>query len=334
MTTSRKSWVLKMKLVPRILSLLLLLIPAVGITGEARRIALTFDDAPIRDGALLTGEARTEALIAALSEANVAQAGFFVTTQHLRDASSAARLRAYVAAGHVLGNHSHSHTWLSRSEVPDYVADLDHAESLLAQFDGRRSWFRFPFLDEGKDPERRDRLREALAERGLRNAYVTVDNYDWYLAARADRAAAAGQRIDRKALRRLYVDMLVASAEFYDRMARETLGRSPAHVLLLHENDLVALFVADLVAALRERDWQIIGVDEAYADPIAEMQPDTVFNGQGRIAAIAAAAGRPRGELVHATEDEAWIDAELLRRGVFAEVPALPSARQAPHGDQ
>jgi peptidoglycan/xylan/chitin deacetylase (PgdA/CDA1 family) len=275
----------------------------------------------MRDGALLTGEARTEALIAALAKAGVAQAGFFVTTQNLRDHSAAARLRSYVEAGHVLGNHSHSHTWLSRNEVADYLADLDHAESLLAKFGGRRPWFRFPFLDEGRDPERRDRLREALAERGLRNAYITVDNYDWYLAARADRAAAAGQMINNEALGQLYVDMLVASVDFYEGIAREALGRSPAHVLLLHENDLAALFVADLVAALRERDWQIIDIDEAYADPIAAMQPDTVFNGQGRVAAIAAAAGRPRSELVHAAEDEAWIDAELLRREVFAKMP-------------
>ena len=37
-----------------------------------------------------------------------------------------------------------------------------------------RSWFRFPYLDEGAgDKEKRDAVRAGLAERGLVNGYVT-----------------------------------------------------------------------------------------------------------------------------------------------------------------
>jgi peptidoglycan/xylan/chitin deacetylase (PgdA/CDA1 family) len=306
-----------------LLLLLSLALPAWATADDARssrRIAFSFDDAPLADGALLSGVERTDRLIAALAEAGVKQAAFFVTTNKLDRLTAAERLRAYVAAGHVLANHSHSHPGLSRSKVPDYLADIERAQAQLAAFDGVRPWFRFPFLDEGRDEARRDQLRQALAEAGLQNGYVTVDNYDWYLAARVERAARAGLRIDHEALRRLYVDMLIACVEFYDAIARQTLERSPAHVLLLHENDIAALFVADLVAALRERGWQIIGVDEAYADPIATLQPATLFNNQGRVAAIAEAAGRPRPELLHASEDEVWIDAELSRRAVFSEL--------------
>ncbi|MFM7378762.1 MAG: polysaccharide deacetylase, partial [Erythrobacter sp.] len=49
-------------------------------------------------------------------------------------------------------------------------------------------------------------------------------------------------------------------------LARRTLGRSPPHVMLLHETDLAALFIADLVAELRKDDWTIITADEAYGD--------------------------------------------------------------------
>lgn len=301
--------------------LLLLTFPLWATASDAadrRRIALSFDDAPLADGALLSGVQRTDRLITALAEAGVEQAVFFVTTNKLAGPQAAERLRAYVAAGHVLANHSHTHPSLSRSAVPTYLADIELARSELAAFDGVRPWFRFPFLDEGRDKQRRDQLRQALTEAGLRNGYVTVDNYDWYLAARVEQAAKAGRGIDHEALRQLYVDMLVACAEFYDAIAQQTLGRSPAHVLLLHENDIAALYIADLVGALRGRGWQIIGIDEAYADPIAATQPATLFNNQGRVAAIAEAAGRPRRELVHESEDQSWIDAELTRRAVFS----------------
>ena len=75
---------------------------------------------------------------------------------------------------------------------------------------------------------------------------------------------------DRDALRDLYVEAHVEAAEFYDTLARQAIGRSPAHVMLLHETDIAALWIADLVAALEANGWTIISADEAYADPFGE----------------------------------------------------------------
>lgn len=51
-------------------------------------------------------------------------------------------------------------------------------------------------------------------------------------------AVRAGKAMDMTALRDLYVETMVQAAEFNDGLARRTLARSPAHVLLLHETDL------------------------------------------------------------------------------------------------
>ncbi len=80
--------------------------------------------------------------------------------------------------------------------------------------------------------------------------------------------------MDMAALRDLYVESHVEAAEFYDGLARRTLGRSPAHVLLLHETDLAALWIADLVAALRRAGWDIVSADQAFADPLKAAMPD------------------------------------------------------------
>jgi peptidoglycan/xylan/chitin deacetylase (PgdA/CDA1 family) len=258
----------------------------------------------------MTPDERTVALIAGLHEAGVEQAAFFVTTGNLDDdygKGGEARIRAYVAAGHVIGNHSHSHGWLWNGDVAAYIADLDKAEAWLAGKPGKRPWYRFPYLDEGRDPGRRDALRAALRQRGLLNGYVTVDNFDWAIDDLARKAAglALGPRIDREALGKLYVETIVSTANFNDEIARETLGRSPAHVLLLHETDLNALFIVDLVAGLRADGWQIITMDEAYRDQIAQMEPDTLYLGGGRVTALAAAAGRDPATLVHPRTSEA-----------------------------
>ena len=309
--------------------ILLCLVAAPAAAAAERRIALSFDDVPRAPGAFLTPDQRTAELIAALERAGVEQAAFFVTTGNLDrpfGAGGEARIAAYVAAGHVIANHSHSHLWLHRTSVEDYVADLDRASAWLRGRPGYRPWYRFPFLDEGRhDVARRDALRAALRERGLANGYVTIDTYDWYLEDLVRRAAAEGREIDRGALRDLYVEALVEAARFADARAVEALGRSPAHMLLLHETDLAALFIDDAVAALRADGWEIVSADQAYRDPIAAVEPDTTFLGAGRVAAIAHAAGRPARELV-----SQWNEEEFLSRRFTERVLHRPPAPQAP----
>jgi len=288
------------------------------MASDQKRIALSFDDIPRHAGGFFTPDERTKELIQALDKAGVEQAGFFVTTGNLEKSDGQggeARIRAYGAAGHVIANHSHSHQWLSRTDVNEYLADLDKAETWLANRPGHRSWFRYPYLDEGKkDLEKRDAMRAALKERGLLNAYVTIDNYDWHLDGLASRAESENRRMDMNALRDLYVETLVQTANFYDEIAVQTIGRSPAHVLLLHETDLAALYIDDLVEALRNDGWDIISMDEAYTDPIASIEPDTWFLGNGRVAAIAHTKGLSPAELVYERTDEATLDALFANR--------------------
>ncbi len=289
----------------------------------ARTIAITFDDATLPDGPLFDGAERTRRLIDALDSAGVEEAMFFVTTGNVEREGGAERIRAYATAGHALANHSHSHDWLHQTETVDYIADLDRAIARLAEFEGVKPYYRFPYLDEGRDLEKRDRLRAELRERGLHNGYVTVDTWDWYLVDLAEEATAAGVAIDLDALGALYVDAITRSTLYYDAMAERTLGRSPHHVLLLHENDLAALFVDELVAALEVRGFRIIPATEAFTDPIAGREPETLYLGQGRIAALAHEAGADAATLPSPTENE-----DYLRRRFNEEVAQLPDPTQ------
>ena len=119
------------------------------------------------------------------------------------------------------------------------------------------------------------------------------------------------------ALRTVYVEMLLGAIAFYDDVAINATGRSPVHMLLLHENDIAALFVGDLVAALRNDGWEIVSPEVAYADPINDILPDTVMTRQGHIGALAVDAGLDPKTLTHRAIEESQIDAMLLEHKVF-----------------
>ncbi len=301
---------------------------------RAGEIALTFDDAPRGDGRLFTGDERTRALLDALRVAEVNGAIFYAVGERT-EGLGRERLEAYGVAGHFIGNHSYSHQSPERLGVDAYLEDVARAHERLGGFDTFLPLYRFPFLNEGRDAAVRDGIRAGLEAQGYGHGYVTVDNYDWYMEALLQRALAEGRSVDFGRLRDLYVDLLVEAVEFYDAIALQNLGRSPRHVLLLHENDLAALYVDDLVRALRERGWKIIPGDLAYDDPIAERLPDTLFNGQGRVAALAEEAGRPRRELVHPAEDEDWLERRFESAGVFGPAPPEeePTAARAGQED-
>lgn len=298
-----------------VVMLVLLLGPE--LADAQKRIVLSYDDAPMSDAGLYTGEARTQALIDALDRAQAGPVVFFATTRGVASAGSGGlRLQAYAEAGHLLANHTHTHPWAHETELESYLADIDQAAEILSGFPNTRPWFRFPFLDEGRRPDHIAALSAGLQARGLSNGYVTVDTYDWHMESRFQQALNAGQEIDYDALGRLYVRLSVEAAEHYEAIARETLGHSPVHVLLLHENDLAARFAEALVQGLRDTGWEIVHPDQAYTSPLPE--PRTGLTGQGRIAALAIDQGYRVEETLHWSISAAAIDAALAQSGALA----------------
>jgi peptidoglycan/xylan/chitin deacetylase (PgdA/CDA1 family) len=258
----------------RLLIAALLLVLAATPAGADKRIALTFDDVPRGRGAFLTPDQRTIRLIAGLHNAGVKQAAFYVVPYQIGTGHGVGGA-AYVAAGHVIADHSFTHRHLTELTVTDYMADIDKAEAWLKGREGRRSWFRYPFLDEGgPDKTKRDAVRAALDARGLHNGYATVDGSDWNIESLTVNAVKVGKTIDMMALRDLYVETMVGAADFADQLSIKTWKRQPAQVILLHETDIAALFIPDLVHALRKDGWTIITADEAYRDPISKLTPD------------------------------------------------------------
>jgi peptidoglycan-N-acetylglucosamine deacetylase len=279
----------------------------------ARELALSFDDAPLPDSALMTGEARAEAIMAGLAAAEVSHVVFFANPGR-ETPGGEARLRAYASAGHFIANHSLTHPNLDDLSADDYVANAAAAEALLRPLPNYRPWFRYPFLSEGATEEKRDAVRAGLARLGLKNGYVTINTWDWRLAGLLDEAAARGAHVDMRAMRGLYIETVVEAADRYEAIAKRFLHRSPRHVLLLHENDLAALYIADLVAALRADGWRIISPERAYRDRIARREPDTMWLGQGRVAALAHIAGASEADLASPNESREALDALFAAR--------------------
>lgn len=274
---------------------------------QAREIALTFDDAPTPDSSLMTGKERSRLLINALQDAKVPDALFFVKADGINK-STQERLDQYAAAGFHLANHSYSHQSASLLGSANYIADVKSAHLLLKDQRNFLPLHRFPYLNCGKDKSSILSIRDSLSELGYEDGYITVASYDWHMSALLAKIVENNKKINYGNAKKFYVDTLYNAIEFYDGIAVKTLGRSPKHVLLLHENDAAALFVDDLVAHLRTKGWKIITPQEAYKDPIARKQVNASYHLQNRLSAIASHKGFAEAELHDVSEDTDYLE--------------------------
>ncbi|HEY8934791.1 MAG TPA: polysaccharide deacetylase family protein [Cyclobacteriaceae bacterium] len=297
--------------------LLLIITFFFSLSSFSQEIAFTFDDAPLGDGAIFTGMQRTSRIIETLKKHEIKQAAFFVVTSHI-NSDGFQRLKMYTDAGHLLANHSHSHGWIQGMGTANYIRDIQKADSILkASTLPYQPWYRYPFLDEGQTKTSCDSIRAALTTLSLMNGYITIDNYDWHINSATAKAIKSKTKINYNELKKFYLEHIWNSIQFYDNIGRQVMGRSPKHVLLLHENDLAALFLGDLIQLLKDKGWKIISPEEAYTDPIAKEIPDVLFNNQGRVGAIAFARGLKPAVLIQQSEDEKYLDQLLMERKVF-----------------
>ncbi len=263
----------------------------VRAVGEKPRFAVTIDDFRFEDGALLTGAARHRAILDALRGAGLQAAGL-ITGKHVDNDAAAAHLAAWSEAGHAIGNHTYTHAYYGGSSPGDLGADIDRTTGLLKGYATLRPWFRFPYLAEGRTAEARDRMRADLRQRGLTNAHVTIDASDWYVNQRLVERLAREPGADTTPYRDYLVRHLLDRASFYDRLARDVLGYSPPHTLLIHHNLTTALFLPAILEAFRAVGWQAIDADTAFAHPVYGAQPDIAPAAHSLIWQLARADGR------------------------------------------
>lgn len=287
----------------------------------AGEIAFTFDDAPTPDSSAMTGMQRTSKIISQLKHNSVDGAIFFVLGKSINEQSTL-RLQQYINAGFDLGNHSYNHDSANKTPSDDFLIDSYRTHLKLKSVTTNIQFYRFPYLHYGDTTEKRNAILNGLKELNYKIGYVTIDNFDWYINSLYLKAVEQNKPIDLENLSRLYVDTLWDAIQFYDQAALKYLGYSPKHVLLLHENDLAALFLDDLIAKIRDENWKIISPQEAYADKRLQASGDNfAFFKQGRVAAMAHAKGIKQELLRHPSENTTYLDQRFKDYNVVGKAP-------------
>lgn len=271
--------------------------------AAAQTVSFTFDDG-LDPRTQPEAAAWTQRLLATLASHQV-QAMFFPAGKNVDSPAGLEQVRAWAQAGHDIGNHTYSHRNFgsARLSIEAFTEDVLRAEQLLGSVPRWQRRLRFPYLKEGETADKRDGLRAWMDQHGYRPAPVSIDTSDWYYD---QRYAARGPRPEASVIRfrRLYLHHLFQRAQYYDELARQVLGRSPPHVMLLHTNRLNAEFIGDVIQMFRSKGWKIVAPSAAFQDPLYRTPAQALPAGESIVWALAQQSGLPG--LRYPAEDDVY----------------------------
>jgi peptidoglycan/xylan/chitin deacetylase (PgdA/CDA1 family) len=236
------------------------------------QIAITVDDLPVH-GSYPPGSTPQQVgaqMLAAFRTAGVSGVYGFVNAVKVQDQPDTERvLQDWRAAGMMLGNHGWSHRSLGDMSLAEFEHELVKDEPVLARNAGDSDWhwFRYPFLDEGKDAEQRAAARQVLAKHGYRVAAVTMSFGDWQWTAPYARCMARHDAAAVAELERMYLAAAHESIAASRDAARKLFGRDIPYVLLMHVSAMSADMMPQLLALYRKTGFRFVPLPQAESDP-------------------------------------------------------------------
>jgi peptidoglycan/xylan/chitin deacetylase (PgdA/CDA1 family) len=266
--------------------------PLFASLANSQSIALTFDDGPnMVDKIGLSPADRNAAILRQLAGAHLKSILFVTRTD--ADQTRNYLIRQWGAEGHQIGNHTATHPNFNEVSLADYEQELLTCDRAIRDMPGFTRRFRFPYLKEGNTLEKRDGFRAFLDSNSYNTGPVSVDASDWYYSQRLSARLKEHPNADTLPYRDAYLRHLYDRAQYYDGLSRTLLGRSVAHVLLLHHNLINALFLKDVIQMFKDNGWTLIDSEVAFKDPIYVMRPDTLPAGESILWSLAKQKGIP-----------------------------------------
>jgi peptidoglycan/xylan/chitin deacetylase (PgdA/CDA1 family) len=258
-----------------------LVLPSWLANAQTRTVAMTVDDLPFVSGfpsplTVADGEKASqvnEAILRAFARDHVPATGFVIERHATQLGTSVSKkiLSQWLQPGFDLGNHLYSHADVNDLSVEQIEEEITRGEAtialLLKGISRKPEFLRFPFNHTGDSKEKHDAVAAFLSARGYRTAPCTIDNSDYLFnatyvlaLARHDAEAAARVRAD-------YIAYTETEIDWYTKVNKQVFGYEPPHIMLLHDNQLNADTIDEVISLFSRRGYTFVTLAEAMKDP-------------------------------------------------------------------
>lgn len=258
--------------------------------NHSKRMAITMDDFNQRFDIRVSRETRDQNILDAFDAVGLKAAGF-VTGTMVNSEWGKSLLDYWARRGHLIENHTWTHPHANRTGSDDYLKNVLENTRFLNAEKKNPTYFRFPYLDDGKDRAQQEALFSGVQAQGLLNAPVTIDTIDWFTNSRLEARLRENPNADLTPYRDYYLTKCLKLANYWDETARALGYVNLPHLTLMHHNILNGLFLKDLLLAFKAEGWQFVDAAEALAYAPYHAIPPEPTHGRSWLTLKNAAAG-------------------------------------------
>jgi peptidoglycan/xylan/chitin deacetylase (PgdA/CDA1 family) len=238
------------------------------------RMAFTLDDLPVFPHMALpeghTPQSVAAAIMAAFARNDVSGVFALANSWPLDvDPGFARILDDWLAAGHHVGNHTHSHPLLNDTSAEDFIHDVSVADEMLAPWIDKAPLraFRHPLELWGNTEEKRALVHAHLDRLAYQSAGVTSWFYEWEWDRAWRCLLQSGRHEEAERLKAEFVDYAAAQVAHDAKACKAVFGHEVIGIGLIHP---LAFFteVADaFLARLFAEGVVFVPLSEALEDP-------------------------------------------------------------------
>ena len=272
-----------MRIVSLLTAIVFAILPSSTIKAQTRTVALTIDDLPfVRANDAPPGSAldvkeavaSNRKLLKAIARHKVPVTGFVVEqrAEELGLPSGTMILRDWTRRGLDLGNHTYAHPDFDTQTAEEFEDQIVCGETtitpLMKEAGRNVEFFRFPFNHSGDTQEKHDAVAGFLAQYGYRLAPCTIETSDWMfnsayslMLARKDHASAARLRV-------AYLAFTSEQIDYFQNLNEQVLGYEPPEIMLIHDNQLNADVIEQLLALFEHKRYRWVTLNQAESDPV------------------------------------------------------------------
>lgn len=239
-------------------------------SDKKKEICLTFDELPASSGFhQVDREAVTYLILETLKRHDIKAAGFVVgnTIEGAFDI-----LGEWLNNGHVLGNMTYTNQDYHQTLIEPFLDDIkqghDAIEPMLAGFGQKKRYFRFPYLHYGNDITKKEQVDMYLDQHNYTVAHTTIVIDDYLYNLSLEKLGQKPDSADFEELMNEYVNHVMDQVEQSEALSIEMLNRPCRQILQLRANRVNAVYLEDLIYALKEAGYEFITLDKALQDEL------------------------------------------------------------------
>ncbi len=271
----------------KIILLLLIFILSVPTSSAAdksnkkkakKEICISFDELPVAVSFQdVDRDAITYLILQALKKYEVKAIGFVVGDQVNESFDI---LGEWLNSGHTLGNMTYSNQDFNQLGISQFIDDLIHGEKelepMIKGFGQKQKYFRYPYLHYGNSSEKKKQLSLYLDSKQLHVVPATVVIEDYLYNMSLDKMGKEPDTTDYFALMNEYINHVLDEIEASEKLSKEILNRPCKQILKLRANRINAVFLDEMLGAIKELGYKFITVDKALKDK-AFHRPEAYF---------------------------------------------------------